>query len=92
MVKVGPKGAYVKRGDEIATIAPMEAKVIDTTGAGDMWAAGFLAGLVKGENLQKCGQMGTIMASNVIEVVGPKMDEAHWEKTHALIAELGMRN
>lgn len=92
VVKVGPKGAYVKRGDEIATIAPMEAKVIDTTGAGDMWAAGFLAGLVKGENLQKCGQMGTIMASNVIEVVGPKMDEAHWEKTHALIAELGMRN
>ena len=90
VVKVGAKGAYVKRGNEIATIAPMEAKVVDTTGAGDMWAAGFLAGLVKGENLQKCGQMGTVVASNVIEVVGPKMDEARWEKIHNDIAGLGM--
>ena len=88
VVKVGAKGAYIKCGDVIETIAPMEAIVVDTTGAGDMWAAGFLAGLVKGENLQKCGQMGTIVASNVIEVIGPKMDESRWEKIYAEIANL----
>ena len=88
VVKVGAKGAYIKRGQEMATIAPLKANVIDTTGAGDMWAAGFLAGLVKGENLQKCGMMGAIVAANVIEVVGPKMDDQRWEKIHASIANL----
>ena len=88
VVKVGAKGAYIKHGQEIATIAPLKANVIDTTGAGDMWAAGFLAGLVKGENLQKCGMMGAIVAANVIEVIGPKMDDQRWEKIHASIGAL----
>ena len=88
VVKVGAKGAYIKRGDEMVNIPPMQANVIDTNGAGDMWAAGFMAGLVKGENLTKCGQMGTIVASNVIEVLGTKMDDARWEKIHASIAAL----
>ena len=88
VVKVGAKGAFIKRGNEIVTIPPMKADVLDTTGAGDMWAAGFLAGLVKGENLQKCGMMGAIVAKNIIEVVGAKMDEARWEKIHTSIANL----
>lgn len=88
VVKVGPKGAFVQRGNEIVTIPPMKAEVVDTTGAGDMWAAGFLAGLVKGESLQKCGMMGAIVAKNIIEVMGAKMDEARWEKIHASIANL----
>ena len=88
VVKVGAKGAFVQRGNEITTIPPMEAEVVDTTGAGDMWAAGFLTGLVKGEDLQKCGMMGAIVAKNIIEVVGAKMDEARWEKIHTAIALL----
>lgn len=88
VVKVGAKGAYIKRGNEMVTIAPIKAEVIDTTGAGDMWAAGFLAGLVQGKSLMQCGQMGTIVAANVIEVVGPKMDEARWEKIHTMIKTL----
>ena len=88
VVKIGAKGAYIQRGNEIVTIPPMNADVVDTTGAGDMWAAGFLAGLVKGESLQKCGMMGAIVAKNIIEVVGAKMDEAHWEKIHTAIAFL----
>ena len=88
VVKIGAKGAYIQRGNEIVTIPPMKADVVDTTGAGDMWAAGFLAGLVKGENLQKCGMMGAIVAKNIIEVVGAKMDDARWENIHAAIAKL----
>lgn len=88
VVKVGAKGAYIRRGNETATIAPMKANVIDTNGAGDMWAAGFLSGLVKGEPLQKCGQTGAIVAANVIEVLGTKMDEARWDKIHTAIAAL----
>jgi len=88
VVKVGAKGAFIQRGKEIVTIPPIKADVIDTTGAGDMWAAGFLAGFVKGESLQKCGMMGAIVAKNIIEVIGAKMDDARWEKIHAAIANL----
>ena len=88
VVKVGAKGAFVQRGNEVITIPPMKADVVDTTGAGDMWAAGFLAGLVKGENLQKCGMMGAIVAKNIIEVMGAKMDDERWEKIHTSIASL----
>ena len=88
VVKVGAKGAFVKRGNEIVTIPPMKADVVDTTGAGDMWAAGFLAGLVKGENLQKCGMMGAIVAKNIIEVMGAKMDDERWGKIHEVITNL----
>lgn len=88
VVKIGAKGAYIQRGDEIVTIPPMKADVVDTTGAGDMWAAGFLAGLVKGENLQKCGMMGAIVAKNIIEVMGAKMEDERWDNIHAAIAKL----
>ena len=88
VVKVGAKGAFVQHGKEIVTIPPMKADVVDTTGAGDMWAAGFLAGFVKDESLLKCGMMGAIVAKNIIEVVGAKMDEARWEKIHTAIATL----
>jgi sugar/nucleoside kinase (ribokinase family) len=88
VVKIGSKGALVQRGNEIVTVPPMKADVVDTTGAGDMWAAGFLAGLVKGKDLQTCGMMGAIVAKNIIEVVGAKMDSARWEKIHASIANL----
>lgn len=88
VVKIGAKGAYIKRGDELVTIPPMKANVIDTNGAGDMWAAGFMAGLVKGENLAKCGQMGAIVAANVIEVLGTKMNAERWENIHTMIKTL----
>ena len=88
VVKVGSKGAFVQRGDEIVRIEPIKANVIDTTGAGDMWAAGFLAGYAKDENLKKCGTMGAILAANVIEVMGAKMDEARWDKIYDIIGKL----
>ena len=88
VVKVGAKGAFIQHGDQVVTIGPMKADVVDTTGAGDMWAAGFLAGLVKNEPLEKCGMMGAILAANIIEVVGAKMDEARWEKIRSAIAKL----
>ena len=88
VVKVGAKGAYVQRDTEIVSVPPLDANVIDTTGAGDMWAAGFLAGLVNNEPLQKCGMMGAIVAKNIIEVVGAKMDDTRWETIHKAIAEL----
>jgi sugar/nucleoside kinase (ribokinase family) len=47
-------------------------KVIDTTGAGDLYAAGFLYGLTSRRPLAECGQLGSIAAAEVISHVGPR--------------------
>ena len=88
VVKVGAKGSFIQHGDQVVEIGPMTAQVVDTTGAGDMWAAGFLAGLVRNEPLEKCGKMGAIVAKNIIEVVGAKMDNARWNDIHNAISSL----
>jgi len=54
-------------------------KVVDTTGAGDQYAAGFLYGFTKGMDLAKCGQLGTMAASEVIAHVGPRPNEDYSE-------------
>lgn len=80
VVKTGSKGSIVRKGTEIYRIPSIEAKVIDCTGAGDMYAAGFLYGLASNYPLIKCGELGTLCAQNIIEVVGPKMDKQRWAK------------
>ena len=47
-----------------------------------------VGGLVKGKDLRTCGMMGAIVAKNIIEVIGAKMDAARWEKIHSDIAVL----
>lgn len=80
IVKVGSKGSYIKRGDEVVKIDCHKVKVVDTTGAGDMYAAGFLTGLIKDFDLKKCGELGSLLAENVIQVIGAKMDEERWNE------------
>lgn len=88
VVKVGAKGSFIQRGDEVVAIGPMKSHVVDTTGAGDMWAAGFLAGWVKGYDLHQCGMMGATVAAHVIEVMGAKMDDSRWNKIYDAIGNL----
>ena len=88
VVKVGAKGSYVQSGDEVVTIGPTPAKVVDTTGAGDMWAAGFLSGYVNGEPLERCAKKGAILAANIIEVLGAKMDESRWQNIYKSLEEI----
>lgn len=86
VVKIGKKGAYIKQGDVVEHVGIMnEAKRIDTTGAGDFYAAGFLAGLCDGLSLRQCGTIGAIIAGKVIEVVGTTFGEDTWEEIHKLV-------
>lgn len=73
VVTRGPLGAAVVTRDEIVTVAaePVE-HVLDTTGAGDLFAAGFLFGLTSGHDLGDAGRLGAIAASEVISHVGPR--------------------
>lgn len=67
------KGAVVVAGDEVHVVdAEPVAAVVDTTGAGDQFAAGFLYGLTHGRDLATCARIGGIAASEVIAHVGPR--------------------
>ena len=85
VVKVGKEGSLIKAGEEKSTVEPIKSNPVDTTGAGDVYAAGFLYGLVNDYNLSKCGQIGSTLAGKVIEVVGAKMDEEKWQEIFDLI-------
>ncbi|SDE10782.1 adenosine kinase [Rhodospira trueperi] len=67
------KGSVVLAGDEVITVQaePIE-KVVDTTGAGDLYAAGFLRGLTSGRSLADCARMGHVCAAEIISHFGPR--------------------
>ena len=86
VVKIGTKGALIKQGEEVVHVGIMAAaKRVDTTGAGDFYAAGFLAGLCDGLSLRQCGTIGAITAGKVIEVVGTTFGEEAWADIHRLV-------
>ncbi len=80
VVKVGSEGSIIKRGEEIIKIGTIPVNCIDTTGAGDLYASGFLYGFANGLSLDKCGMFGSILAGHVIEIVGARMDASRWKK------------
>ena len=53
---------------------------VDTTGAGDLWASGFLFGLVNGYGLEKCGKLGSACGYEVCQVVGANIPEEGWQR------------
>src|SRR5699024_8113755 len=86
VVKIGTKGALIKHGGEVVHVGIMAAaKRVDTTGAGDFYAAGFLSGLCDGLSLRQCGTIGAITAGKVIEVVGTTFGEEAWEDISRLV-------
>ena len=88
VVKVGKMGSLIKQGNHVFRIHAITAKSIDTTGAGDLYAAGFIYGLIKGFSLDICGKIGSILAGKTIEVVGPKMTPDKWDEVHQMLSTL----
>lgn len=80
VVKTGSKGSLVKSGKEVYKIGVIAVTPVDTTGAGDLYASGFLYGQSLDLSLQKCGEMGALLSGHVIEVLGSKMDAEVWRK------------
>jgi sugar/nucleoside kinase (ribokinase family) len=69
----GEKGSVAVRGDEVYIVdAEPVAKVVDTTGAGDAYAAGFLHGLITHQPLDICARLGGICSAEVISHVGAR--------------------
>jgi sugar/nucleoside kinase (ribokinase family) len=72
-ITCGESGSYIVTADDVVEVpAEPVARVLDTTGAGDLYAAGFLYGYTRSRSLAECGRLGSIGAAEVISHVGPR--------------------
>jgi sugar/nucleoside kinase (ribokinase family) len=86
VLKVGSRGSYISYEGKTLTIDPAgDGYALDTTGAGDMWAAGFLFGIVNGYSLEKCGELGSACGYEVCQVVGANIPDEGWERIKMLL-------
>jgi sugar/nucleoside kinase (ribokinase family) len=79
-VKMGGDGAWLAHNSQLHRIEPViVSDVIDTNGAGDAWAAGFLYGYLRGWPLPECGALASLVGAETVRHLGPIIPEAHWQ-------------
>jgi sugar/nucleoside kinase (ribokinase family) len=88
VIKMGRNGSVVKRGNEEHIIPIEKVNSIDSTGAGDLYAAGFLYGMCQDQSLETCGRTGAILGAHVTEVIGAKMDSDTWNTVKEKVSEI----
>ncbi len=88
VVKLGRRGALIKRNGETVAVSARTVQAVDTTGAGDLWASGFLFGLLQGNDLAKAGAIGAAVAAEVVQQLGAAIPDPCWQ---SLCAEFGIR-
>jgi sugar/nucleoside kinase (ribokinase family) len=83
-VKVGKDGAWIAQGGQLHRVAPVKVeRVVDTNGAGDSWAAGFLFAHLRGWPLPSCGALGSLMGAETVNHLGPIIPPSHWPQVAA---------
>lgn len=80
VVKLGAKGSMVKAEGKVTMIPCYPAECIDTNGAGDIYAAGFLYGLMNHYPVEKAGALASRLSAELVETVGAKLSDRQWEK------------
>lgn len=84
IVKIGKKGAYISENGVVTQVAAGTAKAIDTTGAGDLWAAGYLYGYLNGFSAEKSGKLASAVADEVVQVQGAMIPESGWNRIESV--------
>ncbi|RIJ45538.1 adenosine kinase [Maribellus luteus] len=88
IVKVGKEGSLIKHGDVVTRIGIVPAKALDTTGAGDAYAAGFFYGLTNGYSMAVSGKIAALVSGKVVEVMGPNLPDHQWPEVMAEINKI----
>ena len=79
IMKGGAKGSWIKQKDLLIHIpAYKKIKPVDTTAAGDYYAAGYFYGMINRADPEKCAKLGTLLAYYIIQVIGTKLPEETW--------------
>jgi len=78
-VKVGKDGAYIKHNQETVKVDAEIVTAVDTTGAGDLWASGFLYAFLNGKTLAEAGALGAKVAAEVVQVMGAAIPDERWD-------------
>ncbi|MBK8803846.1 MAG: adenosine kinase [Fibrobacteres bacterium] len=86
VVKLGSRGALLAQGGKqvIAPVASVS-KVLDTTGAGDLWASGLIHGLDRGYDLARAAHLASVTAAEVIQVLGAQISPEGWERIRKVV-------
>jgi sugar/nucleoside kinase (ribokinase family) len=86
VLKIGERGSYVSYNNNITRIKAQSGKApIDTTGAGDLWAAGFLFGIAHGFSIQKSGRIASACGYEVCQIMGAQLPEEAWARIKKLL-------
>ncbi|MBK9991475.1 MAG: adenosine kinase [Verrucomicrobia bacterium] len=89
-ITLGKEGAWIAHGSELHRVAPCAvADVIDTNGAGDAWAAGFLSAWLRDQPLPVCGKVASLLGAQTVRHMGPVIPDDAWpavaEKAKSLL-------
>ncbi len=79
VVKTGSEGSIIKKGDELIKVKAHPVNCKDTTGAGDLYAAGFLFGYSNDLDIETCGLIGSLVAGKVVEHIGARISIDSWD-------------
>lgn len=88
IVKLGKEGSLIKYKGEVTRVGSIPAKALDTTGAGDAYAAGFFYGLTNGYDMATCGKIAALVSGKVVEVMGPNLPDSAWAEVKQEIAKI----
>jgi sugar/nucleoside kinase (ribokinase family) len=88
VITLGSRGALVGSGGRTFLIPAGDNAPIDTTGAGDHFAAGFLYGLSRGCDLESAARIGTLLADHVVGIVGAQISELDWDQIRLKVSEV----
>lgn len=79
VITAGADGAYLAEGDEVVHVSARAVKAVDSTGAGDTFAVGFLYGLLNGWTLENTGNFACAAAAQVVQNYGGRLSEESWQ-------------
>jgi len=88
-LKLGKRGSLISWHGEVTSVLPMiEGEAVDTTGAGDLWAAGFLYALARDFPMETCGKLASACGWEACRVVGATIPDHGWDRILKLLEEL----
>jgi sugar/nucleoside kinase (ribokinase family) len=84
-VTQGARGCLIGHKNTLEAFPPFPAEVVDTTGAGDLFASGFIHGFLSGYPISKCAEIGNFLGSVAVTTMGVALPEEKWEKIHVYL-------